>query len=53
MAVGDDGFVERIKANLGRLVSRMSVNEELALYGQSLDIRDNYLEWQIFDDNEM
>jgi hypothetical protein len=31
----------------------MAVNEDPALYGQSLDIRDNYLEWQIFDDNDL
>ena len=53
LAVGDDGFVETVKANLGRLVSRVSVSEEPALYGQSLDIKENYLEWQIFDDNEV
>jgi hypothetical protein len=31
----------------------MAVNEEPALYGQSLDINDNYLDWQVFDDNEL
>jgi hypothetical protein len=30
----------------------MAVNEDPALYGQSLDIKENYLDWQIFDDNE-
>ena len=53
MAVGDDGFVERVKANLGRLVSKMSVNEDPAYYGQQADIIDSILEWQIFDDNEL
>jgi len=53
LAVGDDGFVERVKANLGRLASKMSVNEDPAHYGQQTDIIDSTLEWQVFDDNEL
>jgi len=34
LSVGDDGFVETVKANLGRLVSRMSVSEDPALSQQ-------------------
>ena len=53
LAVGDDGFVEKVKANLGRLASRMTVNQDLAHYGQPITITDNNLAWQIFDDNEI
>jgi hypothetical protein len=32
---------------------KMAVNEDPALYGQSLDIKENCLEWQIFDENDL
>ena len=34
-------------------VAKMAVNEDPALYGQSLDIKENYLDWQIFDENDL
>jgi putative transposase len=53
LAVGDDGFVEKVKANLGRLVSKMSVNEDPAHYGKHTDITDSTLDWKVFYDNEL
>jgi hypothetical protein len=33
--------------------TKMAVNEDPAPYGQHLDIRNNYLDWQIFDDSDL
>jgi hypothetical protein len=53
VAVGDTGFVEMIKKNIGRWVSNMAVNEELAQYGQHSDMTENSLEWYIFDEKSL
>jgi hypothetical protein len=53
LAVGDDGFVEKVKKSVGAWVAKMAVNEDPALYGQSLDIKENYLDWHIFEDNDL
>ncbi len=34
-------------------VSKMAVNEELAAYGHQVDMIDNSIEWQIFNDSEL
>jgi putative transposase len=53
LAVGDAGFVEQIKKNVGRWVSKMAVNEDLAQYGQHSEITGNSLEWCIFDEKRL
>ena len=53
LAVGDDGFVEKVKKSVGAWVAKMVVNEDQASYGQDPDIKDNYLDWQIFEDNDL
>ena len=53
LAVGDDGFVEKIKKGLGRFVSKMNVKEEPAAYGQVERDSGNSLEWECFDESEL
>jgi hypothetical protein len=53
LAVGDDGFVEMIKKNIGRWVSKISVQEDLDTYGQIADMTQNVLDWEIFADNNL
>jgi putative transposase len=53
LAVGDDGFVEKIKKGLGRFVSKMNVKEEPATYGQVDRGSENSLEWKIFEESEL
>jgi hypothetical protein len=52
LAVGDEGFVERIKKGVGRFVSKMNVKEEPATYGPVDQISENSFEWKIFDESE-
>jgi hypothetical protein len=53
LAVGDDGFVERIKKGVGRFISKMNVKEEPATYGQVDRDSENSLRWKIFDNSEL
>jgi hypothetical protein len=53
LAVGDDGFVERIKKGVGRFISKMNVKEEPATYGPVDWDSENFLEWKIFDESEL
>jgi putative transposase len=53
LAVGDEGFVERIKKGVGRFVSKMNVKEEPATYGPVDQISENSFEWKIFDESEL
>ena len=53
LAVGDDGFVEQIKKNVGRWISRMAVNEEHAIYGHPNEKIDNTLDWHVFDQKDL
>jgi hypothetical protein len=53
LAVGDEGFVEKIKKGVGRFVSKLNVKEEPATYGQVDWGSENSLEWKIFDESEL
>jgi len=53
LAVGDDGFVEKIKKSVGRFVAKMNVREEPAAYGRIEQVFENFLEWEIFDESEL
>jgi hypothetical protein len=53
LAVGDEGFVERIKKSVGRFVSKLNVKEKPAAYGQIEQDAENALEWEIFDKSEL
>jgi putative transposase len=53
LAVGDDGFVEKIKKSVGRFVAKMNVREEPAAYGRIEQVFENSLEWEIFDESEL
>jgi putative transposase len=53
LAVGDDGFVEKIKKGVGRFVSKLNVKEEPATYGQVDRGSENSLEWKIFEESEL
>jgi putative transposase len=53
LAVGDDGFVEKIKKGVGRFVRKMNLKEELATYGPVDWDSENSLEWKIFDESEL
>jgi hypothetical protein len=53
LAVGDDGFVKKIKKSVGRFVAKMNVREEAAAYGQVEQVFENSLEWEIFDESEL
>lgn len=53
LAVGDDGFVERIKKGVGRFISKMNVKEDPATYGPVDWDSENSLEWKILDESEL
>ncbi|MDD2285493.1 MAG: hypothetical protein PHQ11_08865, partial [Paludibacter sp.] len=53
LAVGDDGFVEKIKKSVGRVVAKMNVREEPATYGRIEHVFENSLEWELFDESEL
>jgi hypothetical protein len=53
LAVGDEGFVERIKKGVGRFIRKMNVKEEPATYGPVKQISENSLEWKILDESEL
>ena len=53
LAVGDDGFVEKIKKSVGRFVRKLNVKEEPAAYGPVEQVSENSLEWEIFDESEL
>lgn len=52
LAVGDNGFIETIKKGVGRFISKMTVKEAPALYGQAQS-RPNTLAWQIFEETDL
>lgn len=53
LAVGDDGFVKKIKKSVGRFVAKMNVREEPAAYGRIEHGFENSLEWEIFDESKL
>ena len=53
LAVGDEGFVEKIKNGVGSFVSKLNVKEESAAYGPVEQIFENSLKWEIFDESEL
>ncbi|MGX9365616.1 transposase [Desulfoplanes sp. PS50] len=53
LAVGDDGFVEKVKKSVGRFVAKMNLREEPAAYGRIEQVFENSLEWKIFDESEL
>jgi hypothetical protein len=53
LAVGDDGFVEKVKKSVGRFVAKMNLREEPAAYGRVEQISENSLEWEIFEESEL
>ncbi len=52
LAVGDNGFIEKIKKGVGRFVSKMTVQEVPGLYGQTRS-QPNSLAWQIFEEADL
>ncbi len=52
LAVGDNGFIEKIKKGVGRFVSKMTVQEAPELYGHAQS-QPNTLAWQIFEETDL
>ncbi len=52
LAVGDNGFIEKMKKGVGRFVSKMTVQEAPGQYGQAQS-QPNTLAWQIFEETDL